>query len=331
MSTRTNRTVDFLRILNEQLKENEFWSTLMEKTTKVMQDVVHEQTTQLARSRGSQHLHRGDYLTTPHGRGRVVHVDRKYDTNNLLLDEVSVHIPNIGNVVVPFRSIQDRGILVNGARFMGFDYFSSNLTDEDYARIYRYIGEYWDDSGGVNFVNFIGFIKNMRFEIHQLWTRDAGDFALSDDEVISKYPFLEANEGLEVIGFGPIKPIYKSNTKWNLNAQTETDNRDYPTAHVELSYNLEFISRMLTADDVNDIVCLFYFLAPIHLVLERLTAEIRVDFKSYSNRGRSPQVHQYDQGFYHWNASKEFNVKMALGFQLHAYDSATLYLDDDDA
>ncbi len=315
--TRNRLDPDFLRILNQNLQENEVWRVLMEKTTAVIRDVLHEQTTELARARDPQHVHRGDYVTTPLGRGRVVHVDRKNDPSSVMLDEVTVNVVNVGNVVIPFRSVHDREILINGARFMGFDYFSDSLTDEDYARIYRYIGEYWDDSAGSNFVDFMGFIKNTRFDIDQLWTEDAGDYATSDDDEISKYPFLEPKEST-------FKPVYGSNLSWNANAQTATNNKTYPTSHVQLNFDLSFTSGSISAEDHEDIICLFYYLAPIHLVLERVNAAANVYFNSY--KGTSPQVHNLEQTFYKWAADITVGLHGNHHWQMHNYEQSYLHL-----
>lgn len=317
--TRNKLDPDFLRILNTNLSENPTWRTLMEKVTTVVNDLVTSQTTELARIRDVQHVHRGDYYTTDLGRGRVVHVDRKYDPTNVMLDEVSVNVDGLGNVVIPIRTVHQRDILINSARFMGFDYFSDSLTDEDYARIARYVGEYWDDSAGDKFVKFMGFIKNTRFEIDQLWTRDAGDYATSDDVELRKYPFLEPN-------YGFYHPVYGSNTAPNLTAQSGNNNTDYPTAHVQLNYDLSFTDGPMSEKDMEDVICLFYFLAPIHLVLERVNAAANVEFYAYSNKGRNPQIHHYGQGPYKWEATIEKKLTFGYTQQVHAYQQSYLHL-----
>lgn len=317
--TRNKVDPDFLRILNQNLQENAVWRTLMEKTTQVINDILHEQTTELARSREPQHIHRGDYITTPLGRGRVVHVDRKNDPSNVMLDEVSVNVVNVGNVVIPFRSVHQRSVLIDGARLLGFDYFSDSLTDEDYARIYRYVNEYWDDSAGSNFIDFMGFIKNTRFNIEQLWTEDKGDYATSSDPIISLYPFLEPN-------YGFYKPVYDKNTTPNMNAQQGDNNRHYPTAHVQLDYDLSFTDGPLSQEDFEDIICLFYFLAPIHLVLERVSAAAYVDFNAYSDKGRNPQIHYYTQDHYKWQATITKELHGGYHWQVHVYQQAYLHL-----
>lgn len=290
--SRNKSTQDFLRLLNENLRENPIWRNLFTNISKTIDAYVTERIDQFAQIRDPQHVHRGDYLTTPLGRGRVVHVDRQYDDTNELIDEIHVNIHNVGNVVVPFRSIHERSVLINGTRSIGFDYFSDSLSDEDYARIYRYIGEYWPESYGTRFVDFMGFIKNTRFEIEQLWTKDKGDFATSDDVEIRKYDYLEPNHGDSLPVYGPLssEPI--------LNKQDiDSGFADYPTAHVALNYDLNYTPENLSQDDFNDIICLFYFLAPIHLVLQRISASTDIEIPFYSNRGRSPQFHWYETAF----------------------------------
>lgn len=319
MTSRNKFDPDFLRVLNENLKEVPTWRTLMEKVTTVINDTLTEQVVELARSRETQHLHRGDFFNTPYGRGRVVHVDRKNDPTGALLDEVHVNVANVGNVVIPFRSVHTRDVLIDGARLLGFDYFSDSLTDEDYARVYKYIGRYWDDSYGFKFVDFMGFLKSTRFEIEQLWTNDKGDFATSDDVEIRKYDFLEPNHG-------QYQSVYGSSLDWDLNKQTAKNNLAYPTSHVQINYDLSYTDHTLSEKDMEDIICLFYFLAPIHLVLERINAAAEVTFEAYSDLGKSPQIHNYAHTFYVWEAALDLSLKAGIGCQIHTYVSTGLYL-----
>lgn len=294
MVTRTENSRDFLRLLNQRLRENPVWRSLFEAVGTVMDDYINERTTQLSRIRDPQHIHRGDYLTTPQGRGKVSYIKRALDNEGQILDEVSVEIPGVGSVVVPFRSVHERGVLINGARSLGFDYFSDRIADEDYARIYKYVAEYWQDSGTEDFVHFMGFIKNMRLEIDQLWTRDKGDSANSDDPEISKYSFLEIFDPSTML------PAWSGLlTPEGIDTTAVPQGMDYPTSHVAISYDIA-VSQSL---DLFDLVNLFYYLAPIHLVLERINAAVNVTIPVY--RGWAAQMHHYAQG--HLVLDESFN------------------------
>lgn len=285
MVTRTEKKNEFLNLLNQRLRENPVWRSLFEATSAVMDDYVNERVTQMSRIRDPQHIHRGDYLETPEGRGKVSYIKRMLDGNGQIADEISVDVPGVGSVVVPFRSVHERGVLINGARSMGFDYFSDRITDEDYARIYKFIGEYWQDSGTEDFVAFMGFIKNMRLEIDQLWTRDKGDNATSDDVELRKYSFLEIFDPSTML------PAWAGLiTQEGIDTNKTPQGMDYPTSHVAISYDIA-VSQSL---DLFDLVNLFYYLAPIHLVLERINAAVNVEIPVY--RGYAAQMHHYAQG-----------------------------------
>lgn len=286
MTTRTEKKNLFLNLLNQRLRENPVWRDLFTSVSEIMDAYVNERAVQLSRVRDPQHLHRGDYLDTPQGRGKVSYIKRAFDDDDHILDEVSVEIPGVGSVVVPFRTVHERGILVNGTRSLGFDYFSDKIADEDYARIYKYISEFWQDSGTEDFVNFMGFIKNMRLEAEQLWTRDKGDHATSDAVEIRKYDFLEIFDPNSMI------PVWiGSGTVGSNDAVELPAGADYPTSHVVISYDIT-VSQDL---DLLDLVNLFYYLAPIHLVLERLQASINTTIPVYA--GIASQFHIYDQGY----------------------------------
>lgn len=285
MATRTEKKNEFLNLLNQRLRENSVWRDLFIATSAVLDDYFNERVTQLSRVRDPQHVHRGDYLDTPEGRGKVDYIKKTFNSQTGTLDEISVEIPGVGSVVVPFRATHERSVLINGARSLGFDYFSDKILDEDYARIYKFVAEYWQESGTEQFVNFMGYVKSMRLEIEQLWTRDKGDNATSDDAEISKYAFLEPFDPNTMV------PVWEG-----LINGSDIDNTlphvglDYPTSHVALAYDIT-VSQVL---DVFDLVNLFYYLAPIHLVLERITATVNVDIPTY--RGHGSQMHYYDHG-----------------------------------
>lgn len=292
-TTRTMNEADFNRVLSERLRENGLWRDLFKAVSQVMTNYVHERATQLSRIRAAQHVHRGDYLNTPLGRGKVAYIKHGV-VNGEIEDEIEVEVPGVGSVTIPLRSSQRRSVLINGSRHMGFDFFSDNISDEDYARIYRYIGHYWQHSGTKTFVDFMGFIKNMLLEIDQLWTRDKGDFANSDDPEISKYDFLESFDPNSML------PIWQGlQTPEGIDTESEPIGKDYPTSHVALSYDIIVTPNA----NISELVSLFYFLAPIHLVLERINATINVEVPVY--RGYASQLHYYESA--HLELDESFN------------------------
>lgn len=247
---RTKNLPDFLKVLNSALRENPFYVDLFNVVSHVMDENIGEQLSQLARIRSSTHIKRGDFLKQPNGKiGKVAQL-RRIHINSQPFDEITLQL-NEGMVVTQTRrALQDRDILIKSANFSGFTYYSDFLTDEDFARISDYVNAYWPKTGNPEFINFIGFAKNLALSMNTLWTEDKGDNATSDDPNISKY------DSLEVYQEGITNPVWKGGV-W------------YPTSHVEINYDA-LLSE--TIDD--DLILLFYALAPIQLVLERISGAI---------------------------------------------------------
>ena len=251
---RTRDLPDFVKQLNAALQENPFYVDLFNVIGSIIDKTVGEQVSQLHRIRSTTHIKRGDYLKHNGAIGKVAQLHRIHIAGEPY-DEITLQL-NAGMVVTQTRrALQDRGTLINAANFAGLSYYSDFLTDEDFARVADYINAYWPRTGTPEFINFIGFIKNLALSMEQLWTQDKGDNATSDDPSISSY------DSLEVFQEGIMNPVWKGGV-W------------YPTSHVEINYNA-LLSN--TIDD--DLVLLFYVLAPIHLVLERISGAINFDGK----------------------------------------------------
>lgn len=242
MATRNEKKFNFSNVLNSYLAESDTFSKLFEAVGKVTDDLVQEKITQLARVRDPRIVHRGDYIDTPKGRGHVSYVKRVEHPE--IIDEVHADVPGVGSVVVNMRSLQDRTILINGAKYVGFNYFSDTLTDDDYARVMQFVSEYWPLASGDTFVNFMGYINRIRLDITQLWSLDEPD--------TDTYPFLEERNGMTSF------PVWEGG-------------QAFPTSHVALTYDA---SDNVTPGKLANLAMLFYYLAPVHLVLERIIGEI---------------------------------------------------------
>jgi hypothetical protein len=258
--SRTKDKISFLRLLNENLSHNPFYARLFDVVGQELEKQIGEPLAQLARIRSSHHIKRGDYIDYNTERGRVAHVRREIIDGNPF-DVITLQLKSGAAVTVTKRALQDREILVDSAIINGFDYYSDYLGDEDYARIHDYIAEFWGD-GGIqksNFVNFLGYIKNMRLNMEMLWTKDQGDFANSDDPSVNFHEYLITESDVT-------NPITAGGDQ-------------YLTSHVELTYD----AIATPEPNFNDLISLFYYFAPIHLVLERILGGIYVDVFLYNN------------------------------------------------
>jgi len=251
---RTRSPADFLKLLNVNLAENPFYVKLFEVVGNIIDQQIGEPMSQLVRGRQSQHIRRGDYLKVDGVFGKVAHIKRVHDNEGTPLDEITIQLNNGQTLSTVRRALQDRRTLIDNSRLMGLDYYSDYLKDEDLARIGDYISYYWPKNGQPEFINFIGFVKSLSLDMHTLWTTDRGDNATSDDPEVSKYRELDQKTD-------DMKPVWEQGN-W------------YPTSHVEITYDALISS---TIDD--DLILLFYTLAPIHLVLERISEAINIDLE----------------------------------------------------
>jgi hypothetical protein len=154
------------------------------------------------------------------------------------------------NIAAP----QERSLLVQGANMLGFDFFNTDFTDKDYQRLYEFIAKYWPVSGTQSFVDFIGFINNIKIQCDALWT--------FTDPTTPYYPVLE-----------PLPP----------KSVKVTDGGNWwLTSHVELTYNAlqtAILDGETTIDEttLQSLYNLFYYFAPINLVLERIVAAVSLE------------------------------------------------------
>lgn len=265
--SRTKQPWDFTKFLGEALNTNPTYKALFEKTSAVMKDLIEERVDQLSRVRQPFHIQRGDYVNTEQGRGLVSQVER----NSLLgVDKIYVEINN-QTIELPVRAMHDREVLIDGAAVNGFGYFSENFSDDDYAKVYQFIQEYWPTSGNGNFINFLGFLKNIRLNMFQLWDNET-DFDTDDT-----YQILEKKSPA-------MTAVYEKDDLGN-------DGKFYPTSHVEVEYdyfnNLDF--------NTDDFLNLFYYMAPIHLVLHRITRAAFVTSIWKSKSTGAPSIYNSSQ------------------------------------
>lgn len=156
----------------------------------------------------------------------------------------------------PVNITQERDALLKNSYIMGFDFFNTKLNDEDLQRLYERVQMYWPESGASDkFMKFIGYIKNMRLDLVFLWTEDSDEFPSDDPD--TEYPYLE-----------PFDPTTMTSVKDGGN--------NWQTSHVEISYNLDQFNQFYVLN-LDDIEQLFYYFAPIILVLERITGTIDIE------------------------------------------------------
>lgn len=161
-------------------------------------------------------------------------------------------------------SVQDKLVNIQQAQFLGFKYKSDLFTEEEYANLVYFLSYFNKKVKGTeSFVNFIGWVKNAKFKIHQLWAK--GKYQYSDTR--ARDPFEWETQYVKNNSF-----IDDTGTKeW------------YPTSHVDLEYDAELFKI-----DESDLWYLFYKCAPIHLVLRSVGAVFTAETYQWNfNLGRN--------------------------------------------
>lgn len=273
---------DDIRRLNYALSQNNVWRNLAKKTSEVINEIITDNRWALSRIREPNLVQRGDWMNTPVGRGKVTLVRRKRSNINETTntydfeDTVEIEIPDQGFVQLPVRTLLDRETLIAGSKLSGFDYFSDYLQDDDYARIHAYIAKFWNANGGERFVELLGYIHRVRFDIEQLWEYDTGDPGAPADY---KEPLSDVDEYNLLEPFNQaLSPVWEDPSLDPNDPISPHAGNVYPTAHVGLSYDILDHSTI----DRYGVASLFYYLAPIHLVLSRFVGTIYVHEDLYA-------------------------------------------------
>ena len=289
-----NKRPNMLKQLASALGENDIWRNLATSVSTVMNELIEDPRYALARIREAEVVQRGDWVETPEGIGKVTYFRRVRDNidadNNTYTfqDYLEVQIEGKGYATLPVQVLHDRQTMIDQARNLGFDYFSSSIQDDDYARIVTYLSKLWKANGGENFIDFIGFIKRTRFDIEQLWTESIGD---PGSPSIGTEPANEFDFYPNLMSRSEYLPKMWDRLDFNplLTKDQELPGSYYPTSHIELGYDILDHPNL----DKVDITTLFYLLAPIHLVLERFneTINVRIDLDA----GIGPMLYTIQQ------------------------------------
>jgi hypothetical protein len=121
------------------------------------------------------------------------------------------------------------------AKSLGLEVDAEWLTDKSFTRVVESLSVYYESAGTKDFYRFMGFMVDTQFDMGALWTED----------------YLTFSSGVPPSGV----EAYEGGT-WFL------------TPHVELVYDGEDYGGGLPA--ISNVFKLFYLMAPINLVLERI-------------------------------------------------------------
>lgn len=149
---------------------------------------------------------------------------------------------------------QSKDINIQQAEFLGFRYKSDIFSKEEYANLVRFLNTYNKKAKGtLDFISFVGWIKNAKFKAYQLWAKGKKNYS---DDPTQEDPF--EREG----------PVVLNNSKIHGTGRKEW----YPTSHVDLEYD----ARAYDIDE-RDVWYLFYKCAPIQLVMRSIAAVFTAD------------------------------------------------------
>ena len=150
---------------------------------------------------------------------------------------------------------QELYILIENANMLGYKFISNFMTQANYLKIVDFISSYFELEGTQQFGNFLGFVKAAKIQIVQLWSQiGINDFSkFYEHYQIDPTNTVMTHPGIDAIG------------TW------------YPTSDWAVKYDLTLLGTVTgtqLADFNTTLSSLFYSLAPIHWVLERIVSVI---------------------------------------------------------
>ncbi len=253
--------LDIATLLNQKLRGNPMWRSLAEKVEDIINATVGGATDEAMNAIGNPYKYlRGDEVD-PRSFSEIAALGDGVGLTKEQMKEDRERVANV-RVVLPTdaegnsavymdldgqtyvatdRRFHSRDVLIQEAKLLGFDFFSDDLSDADYARVLLFVSQYWPRAGSRDALGaFLGFIRDIRIDLVQLWTVDDGE---EDFQVLERFN----NRMTEV---------------WNGGVY-------YPTSHYDMHYDA------FANTDVEELRRLFFALAPIHLVLRRMIETVR--------------------------------------------------------
>ena len=259
--------MDIAHKLNANMRTNPMWRKLAEAVEDLINTTVGAATDESMSAIGSsQRFSRGDtvdprsmpditpasgdglsYQEILDGRERKATVQVVLPTDDKGGAQVYLELDGT-TYVANHNRFHDRALLIQEAKHLGFDFFSDDLDDADYARVLSYISQYWPRSGAKGSLgNFLGFIRDIRIDLVQLWTLDNES---EDYDVLERFN-------------NSMTPVWEGGTH-------------YPT------YIYDMYFDAFDNTDIKELERLFYAMAPIHLVLRRMVETIRSSGQAYA-------------------------------------------------
>lgn len=143
----------------------------------------------------------------------------------------------------------ERQIVVKQVNALGMNLQSAGLiTDDEYQKISRWVGQYWYGKGTQSFIDFINYCLGTSLTVVALWTQDYKTFV----------PFNEAGT-----------PIWEGGP-W------------YPTSHVQIE-----VDGFLPSLSPLDLSTFFYEIANYNLVLQAIDLRFDLQIVTELNQGQT--------------------------------------------
>jgi hypothetical protein len=233
-------------LLPSRIRETPAWRDLCLAIQKVFGENIVDAREYFTRSRDSMKFRRGQFIRIQGNLFRIEQV--QHHTNsypNAPLPEVLTVTDGNGRYyeLSGIHATNERELLIRNAASLGFNVIADRLNDEDFSRLVESLGRYYSMRGTKQFVNFIGFIKNINLKVSQLWAEESTDDTYGD--------FYPEPQGLSAID----DPV---NGTW------------FPTSHYRVEYDGDIFEDFADSEFIE----LFLKFAPIHVVLESFGAVI---------------------------------------------------------
>lgn len=229
-------------LMPSRVRQAPAWNDLAEAVRSVFGRLIVDPTTTLLNARDPLKYRRGRILRkieATYRIERVIHHTSTYPdppaADDLLVSD-GVNETTLEDV----HATNERELLIRSAQELGFNLLADRMNDEDLVRLISTLGEFYLTKGTASFIDYIGYLKGVRFIMKYMWARFDANSATYVDLTNDV-----ASEIEDTIMDDPVDGVW------------------YPTNHVTVEYDDNLFPDVIEEDFIE----LFNKFAPIHLVL----------------------------------------------------------------
>ena len=230
------------KLLPTRVRQAPVWADFADAIRTVLGRNIYEPMTYLLNARDPLKFRRGRILRRGGAVYKIEDVVHKtsFYPDPPIADDLIVSDGVSESTLEDIHATNERDLLIRSSQEMGFNILADRMNDEDLVRLNMTLGEFYLTKGTDSFIDYIGYLKGVRFIMKYMWARFDANSATYVDLTNDV-----ASETGDTIIDDPVDGVW------------------YPTNHVTVEYDDDLFPDVVEADFIE----LFNKFAPIHLVL----------------------------------------------------------------